>query len=102
MIESLSKNMTPDQVAVLLAAGYYLLKELIQFAKDWFRKTSDKTEENTTAVIALTTELKHFNNRIVVIEEKIKRADETEKIVYKLEKDVGFAHEKIREIKDRL
>lgn len=94
----LVENLKPDQLAIIIAALLYVLKEAKTLIVTSILKTKDKTEENTTAVRELTLHIKHLNDRLVITEEKLDALSEIEKHVWKLKSDVDFAHEKIRDI----
>lgn len=91
----------PDQVAVIIAALLYVLKEVKHFVVQSFLKTKDKTEENTVALRELNLSIKHLNDRLVITEAKLDALSDLEKHLWKLKSDVDFAHEKIRDIKSQ-
>lgn len=94
------KTLSPDQVAVILAVAIYVTKELSGFVSQIILKKSDKIDENTEAVKDLNYELKHLSGRLVELEKKLDEFKSLQHVVWKLEKDVTFAHEKIRDIRE--
>lgn len=93
------KNLGPDQVAVLLAVLIYVSKELVSFTSQIILKKNDKIDENTDAVKELNFNVKHLSVRLEHLEKQLDEFKALQHVVWKLEKDVTFAHEKIRDIR---
>lgn len=99
MMNEVINDLTLDKAALLLAVIVYVTKEAFQFIKATILHTKDKTVENTQAVKELNTSIKHLSERLLVTEKKIEDLNSFQHMVWKLEKDVGFAFEKIRDLK---
>lgn len=102
MSDEIAKNLTPDQVAIIVAAFLYILKEITHFISNSFLKTKDKTEENTTAVKELNANISHLASRIALVEASIDKFTHVQSSLIKVEKDIHYAFEKIRDIKSEL
>lgn len=87
-----------DQLALITAVLIYVTKEIANFVKHSLLKTKTLTEENTDAIKALIIEIKYLDKRLESVETSIDKFTELKSTIWKLEKDVGFAHEKIRDI----
>ena len=100
LAKELSKS--PVSIAVLIAILTYLVKTLWEsFFKDK-SKSDAKLEANTLAVIQLSANLQAFMSRLENVESAIVEYTEVERNVWKAQRDVDSAHEKIRELKDEL
>jgi hypothetical protein len=102
MLEELSKSLKPNDVAILIAALLYIIKITWEFVSRNLLKNKDKLDENTQAVRELIIKIDHLNNRLVAIELSVDKLEEFKHLAWKNEKDITFAHEKIREMKDEL
>lgn len=102
MGDQIAKNLTPDQVAIIVAAFLYILKEITHFISNSFLKTKDKTEENTNAVKELNVNITHLSSRIALVEQSIDKFTHVQSSLIKVEKDIHYAFEKIRDIKSEL
>lgn len=100
LLEQVSKMLNPTAVMVLIAALLYIIKEVTAFVSKTFLKAKDKTEENTLAVLQLNNNISNLMIRLSSVEESIKKFTEVERAVWKMEKDINFAHEKIRDIQN--
>lgn len=94
-------NIPPDQAAIFLAVAIYVTKELLKLFKHTVLKTKSITEKNTEAVKELILEMKFLEQRLSSVEIAIDKFTEFKSVVWKLEKDVSFAHEKIRDLTKR-
>lgn len=95
----IAKNLRPESVAVLIAVTIYIVKTVWEFVAKTILKSKGEVEENTIAVRELILKIEHLNNRLVAIELAIDKLDEFKLITYKLEKDMGYAFEKLRDLR---
>jgi hypothetical protein len=98
-MNDLVNDLTLDKAAILFAVIVYVTKEGFQFIKATVLHTKDKTTENTQAVKELNQSIKYLSERLLVTEKKIEDLNSFQHLVWKLEKDVGYAFEKIRDLK---
>lgn len=96
----IAKQISPETVAVFIAVVIYLIDKFIVWFGKSATKAETKIEENTQAVRELNINLKHFSDRIVIVEDTIKKHDQLHHVVWELKKDMTYAFEKIRELKD--
>ena len=99
MIEAISQKLDPTQVAVLIVAFLYVTEKAAGFISHTIFKSKDKLDDNTQAVRELILKIEHLNNRLVAIELAIDKLEDFKLVTYKLEKDMGFAFEKIRDLR---
>lgn len=94
------KNLGPDQVAILVAVLIYVTKELVSFVSQIILRKNDKIDENTEAVKDLNFNIRHLTTRLDQLEKQLEDFKQLQHVVWKLEKDVTFAHEKIRDFRN--
>jgi len=99
MIEAIAQKLDPTQVGVLIAAFIYVTKTVWEFVSHSLLKTQTSTEENTMAVRELLIKIDNLNIRLASIDDSIKDFTEVERAVWKMQKDIDFAFEKIRDIR---
>lgn len=96
----LFNNLSVESGGILLAVVIYVTRSLVEFASKIILKNKDKIEENTQAVKDLNVNISHLSVRLVNVENSIEKLSEVKSIVWKLDRDVSYAHEKIRDLKD--
>lgn len=99
MIEAYLKTLTPEQITITAAACIYILTTIGRGVARSFFKKADKLDELIMAVRELTLKLEHFSARLVSTEQKLDKHEEVKNLVWKLERDITHAHEKIRDLK---
>jgi len=95
----IAKTLSPESVAILIAVTIYVVKTAWEFISTTILKSKSEVEDNTQAIRELMIKLEHLNNRLVSVQLAIDKLDEFKLLTYKLEKDMGYAFEKIRDIK---
>lgn len=100
MIDQIAQKLDPTQVAILIVALLYVTEKVATFVSHTILKSKDKVEENTQVIRELILKLEHTNVRLVSVETAINKLEEFKHTVWKLEKDVTFAHEKLRDLRD--
>lgn len=101
-MEELLKSLSPDKLVMVTAGLIYIGRQAVEWTLKWVLKRNDKLEELTVAVKDLSFKLEHFSVRLISTEGKLDKHDEVRNLVWKLERDVQFAHDKIRDLKDEL
>lgn len=101
-MEELLKTLSPDRLVMLTAGLIYIGRQAIEWIFKWVLKRNDKLEELTVAVKDLSYKLEHFSVRLISTEGKLDKHDEVKSLVWKLERDVQFAHDKIRDLKSEI
>ena len=99
MIESIAEKLDTTQVAVLIAVLIYVTKTVWEFVSHSILKAKTSTEENTMAIRELLIKIDNLNIRLAAVDDTIKDFTEVERAVWKMQKDIDFAHEKIRDIR---
>lgn len=99
MIDQIAQKLDPTQVAILIVALLYVTEKVGSFVSHTIFKSKDKVDENTQAVRELIIKIEHLNTRLVAIELSLDKLEDFKLITYKLEKDMGYAFEKIRDIR---
>lgn len=100
MIDQIAQKLDPTQVAILIVALLYVTEKVGSFVSHTIFKSKDKVDENTQAIRELILKLDHTNVRLVSLETAINKLEEFKHVTWKLEKDVAFAFEKIRDLRD--
>lgn len=100
MIEALAQKLDPTQVAILIVALLYVTEKVGNFISHTIFKSKDKVDENTHAIRELIIKLDHTNTRLASMEITLGKLEEFKHVTWKLEKDVSYAFEKIRDLKD--
>ncbi len=96
----IAKKLSPESVAILIAVTIYIVKTAWEFIAKTILKSKDEVEENTQAVKELILEMGVLKTEMVRVRLSVEKLDEFKHLAWKLEKDVAFAHEKIRDLKD--
>lgn len=100
MIDQIAQKLDPTQVAILIAVLLYVTKTVWEFISHTILKSKDKLDENTQVMRELVIKLEHLNVRLLGVETAIDKLEEFKSITYKLEKDMGYAFEKLRDLKN--
>lgn len=95
LAKDIAKELSPTSVAIMVGVSVYLIKTLWES----FFKTKDKTDENTQAVRELNINLLHTRDRLVVMESRLDKYDETAVVVAKLHTDYNHLFDKVRDHK---
>lgn len=92
LAKDIAKDLSPTTVTIMVLAAFYIFKNIWEM----FFKTKDKTDENTQAVRELNINIIHLRDRIVIMESKLDKHEETQRMVRDLKKDYDFLFDKMR------
>lgn len=98
-MEQFLQTLSPEKLVVVSAGLIYIGRQIAEWVLKWVLKRNDKLEELIQAVKELSLKLEHFSVRLVSTEHKLDKQEEFKHLVWKLERDVQFAHEKLRDLK---
>ncbi len=100
MIGALLHTLSPEQVIIIASGLIYIGSKLSEGMAKWVFKKSDQQQELLFAVKELTLKLEMVTQEISGLKKAIDKHADTEREVWRIKKEVDFAHEKIREIKE--
>lgn len=96
----IAKKLSPENVAILIAVTIYIIKTAWELVAKTILKSKTDVEQNTQVVKELILEIEFLKTEMVRVRLSVDKLDEFKHLAWKLEKDVAFAHEKIRDLRN--
>lgn len=96
----IAKTLSPESVAILIAVTIYIIKTAWELVAKTILKSKTDVEQNTQVVKELILEIEFLKTEMVRVRLSVDKLDEFKHLAWKLEKDVAFAHEKIRDLRN--
>lgn len=100
--KELVASLDPSQIAIILAASFYLIKSLLEVLSKIFFKKVEEAQQVIDAMKGLSANIEHLTFRLTALEIAVDKFEQSLFKLAKLESDMNHAHQSIRDIKREL